>query len=214
MPELPSAERGADRRGQDRRNLERRTPAPPWRRPWAYVGYGVLASLLLVMLMRMFDEDEPELDASDLTTAKAAPAVDTTRSAASTAPMREAMGTGEYERLVAQGEAALGQRVVTVLFCEQVNSIALQKDEAVNASIASLADANKQVPGAECKWGGDNGAPDFLLIVPPDLAPRFAAAPVAQQGFVRRRQVRAELEWVGRSEALALRNVGVLRAVR
>ena len=70
------------------------------------------------------------------------------------------------------------------------------------------------MPGAECKWGTGVDAPDLLLLVPAHLAPAFAAAPEVQQSFVSRRSVRAELEWIGRSEALALRNVGVLRGLR
>jgi hypothetical protein len=38
--------------------------------------------------------------------------------------------------------------------------------------------------------------------------------PEVERSFVRRREVSAEVEWIGRSEALALRNVAVLRAIR
>ena len=220
MPEPTSGTPGGDRRDDERRAAERRgasrrTPPPPWRRPWAYVGYGIAGALLVVVLMRTFDDDdEPEISAEDLGTAAVAPAVDSTLSPAASTPPREAMGTGEYERLLAQGEAAVGQRVVTLLFCEQVNSIGMKKEAIVTPSVAALADANGRVAGAECKWGDSPDAQDVLLLVPAGLAPRFAAAPEVQQGFIRRRRVRAELEWIGRSEALDLRNVGVLRAVR
>jgi hypothetical protein len=124
------------------------------------------------------------------------------------------MGTGEFERLLAQGGAAAGTRVVTRLYCEEVTSLSLTPDRPVPPSVAALADANARVPGAECKWGAEAGAPDLLLLVPPALAPALAGAPEVQQAFVRRRDVRAEIEWIGRSDALALRNVGVLRAIQ
>ena len=204
--------RGPDRRGDERRNPERRTPPPLWRRPWAFAVYGVLGAFLIVMISRMLEEDEPML-AGEVTTAEVGPAVDTTNLPAANAPPREAMGVGEYERLVAQGEAVAGQRVITQLYCEQVNSISMNTDAPVSESVAALA-VDGRVPGAECKWGTGADAPDLLLLVPADLAPSFAAAPEVQQSFVNRRSVRAEIEWIGPSDALALRNVGVLRGMR
>ena len=38
-------------------------------------------------------------------------------------------------------------------------------------------------------------------------------SPVVQDNFVERRRVTAEVEWVGRSEALALRTAGVFRGL-
>ena len=205
--------RGPDRRGDDRRRPERRAPPPIWRRPWAFAVYGVLGAFAIVVLSRLLEEDDPTIT-GEVTTAAVAPAVDTTSLPAANAPAREAMGVGEYERLVAQGEAAAGQRVITQLYCEPVNSISMKVDIPVSESVATLADANGRVPGADCKWGADTDAPDLLLLVPANLAPAFAAAPEVQQSFVRRRSVRAELEWIGRSDALALRNVGVLRGLK
>lgn len=201
------------RRGGDRRRPDRRAAAPLWRRPWAYAAYGVLAALVLVLLFNPGGDDEPEGDPT-LTTTSGTPEVDTTRSVAATSPSREAMGAGEYERLVAEGEAAVGQRVTTHLYCEAVSSIALQSDAVVTESVAAVSDATGRVPGAECRWGEGADAPELLLLVPPALATTFAAAPEVQQSFIRRRSVRAEIEWIGRSEALALRNVAVLRAMR
>ena len=206
--------RGPDRRGDDRRRPERRAPAPIWRRPWAFAVYGVLGAFAIVVLSRLLEEDEPTTITGEVTTAAVAPAVDTTSLPAADAPPREAMGVGEYERLVAQGEAAAGQRVITQLYCESVKSISMDSEAPVIESLAALADSKHQVPGAACKWGAGVDAPDLLLLVPPDLATAFAAAPEVQQSFVSRRSVRAELEWIGRSEALALRNVGVLRRMR
>jgi hypothetical protein len=205
--------RGPDRRGDDRRRPERRAPPPIWRRPWAFAVYGVLGAFAIVVLSRLLEEDDPTIT-GEVTTAAVAPAVDTTSLPAANAPAREAMGVGEYERLVAQGEAAAGQRVITQLYCEPMNSISMDSEAPVIESLAALADASNRVPGAACKWGTGVDAPDLLLLVPADLARAFAAAPEVQQSFVSRRSVRAELEWIGRSEALALRNVGVLRAIR
>jgi hypothetical protein len=138
--------------------------------------------------------------------------VDTTAAVSTAAPM-EASGAAGYERLLAEGEGAMGRRVRTELFCEPINPVQMRAQGTISASVAALADASGRVPGAECTWGRDGGVPDFLLLVPPELAAQFAAAPEVAQGFIRRRRVRAELEWIGRSEALALRNVGVLREI-
>lgn len=219
MPDQPTPENSAadrdrrtdDRRSGDRRRPDRRAPPPIWRRPWAYVAYGVAAAFAVVVVTRMIDEDEPELVPQ---TVAPGPAVDTAAAPAASAPARVAMGTGEFERLLAEGGNAVGQRVVTQLDCEAVESIALVADRAVHASVAQLADGNARVPGAECKWGAESNAPDLLLLVPPALAPELAAAPEVQQSFVRRRRVRAEVEWIGRSDALALRTVGVLREIQ
>src|SRR5690606_31145270 len=130
------------------------------------------------------------------------------------APPVDAFGTAGFERLVARGQAAHGQRVRAELFCGPLRPVALSNVERVDASIAALAGADGRVPGAECKWGSDGAGatrPDVMLLVPPELATRFASAPVVVDDFVERRRVTAELEWLGRSTALALRTVGVLR---
>jgi hypothetical protein len=82
------------------------------------------------------------------------------------------------------------------------------------AAVAALA-ANGRVPAAECKWGSANDPrrEDFVLLVPPDLADRFASTPVVTDQFQRRRRISAEVEWLGRSEALALRPAGVFRGL-
>lgn len=213
MPDPTSQQRAADRRGGDRRNNDRRTPVPVWRRPAAYVAYGILAALAVVVLLRTVDGDDPGLSAEDIGTATAPPAVDSSGSPAAEMPTRVASGAGEFERLLAEGDAAVGQRVATELLCEPVSSITLVPEKMVHASVAALADASSRVPAAECTWGSGSNPPDFLLLVPAELAPRFASVPEVQQGFVRRRRVQAELEWIGRSEALSLQNVGVLRQV-
>lgn len=203
--------RGGDRRSGDRRNDERRSPPPIWRRPWAFVGYGVVASLLLVLLMRSFRGSPEEGSALEVTTTMAPPRVAGGAPPAASDPVIEGFTIGEFEKLLAQGEAAEGQRVRTVLFCEPTRVISLRDADEVTRSVAELADARRRVAGAECKWSADEGAPDFLLLVPPDLAERFAGMPVVRQGFIRRRRVPAEVEWLGRPESLALRTAGVLR---
>jgi hypothetical protein len=206
--------RDQDRRGGDRRR-DRRAGPVIWRTPWAYGAYGVVGVILLYFIFGTGGATkQPEIGSGEVTETSAAPAVDTTALPAAAAPPREALGTGEYEKLLAQGQTAVGQRVITQLYCEPVNSVSMSKDVPVSPSIASVADKTGNVPGAPCKWGSAADAPDLLLLVPADLAPRFAAAPEVQQNFVRRRSVRAEVEWVGRSDAFQLREVGVLKAIR
>lgn len=202
------------RRQNERRRGDRRFPVPWWRRPWAYAVYGVAGALLIVLLIGSMGDDEEVQEAGEVVTVKAPPAVDPNAPPAADAPPQDAYTVGDFERLLAEGERMAGQRVRAELFCEPIAPITLRDVEAVNRAVAELADANRRVPAAACKWGASASAPDFILLVPPALAERFAAAPEVTQGFIRRRRVRVELEWVGRSEALALRNVGVLRAVQ
>lgn len=204
-----------DRRGGDRRALDRRLPVPAWRRPWAYAAYGVLGALLVVLLLTSLGGGEEEsLETGEVVTVKAPPPVNPNAPAAAGAPPQDAYSVGDFERLLAEGERSEGLRVRTELFCDEISPTALRDVDAVNRAVAELADANRRVPAAECRWGPSATAPDFLLLVPPALAERFAAAPEVTQGFVARRKVAVELEWVGRSEALALRNAGVLREIR
>lgn len=215
MSESETRERGAlrggDRRGGDRRSDERRAPPPLWRRPWAFVTYGIVASLLVVLVMRSF-RSTPEAGADlEVSTTLGPPRVADGAPPAAAAPMIDGYTVGDFERLLAEGEAAEGQRVRTVVFCEPTRVISLRDSDEVNRSVAELADARRRVPAAECKWSGDAAAPDFLLLVPPALAERFADSPVVRQGFVERRRVQAEVEWLGRPEALSLRTAAVLR---
>lgn len=206
--------RDDDRRGGDRRASDRRLPVPAWRRPWAYAAYGVAGALLVVLLLTSLGGEEESLETGEVVTVKAPPPVDPNAPAAAGAPPQDAYSVGDFERLLAEGERSEGLRVRTELFCNEISPTALRDVEAVNRAVAALADANRRVPAAECRWGPSATAPDFLLLVPSALAERFAAAPEVRQGFVSRRKVAVELEWVGRSEALALRNVGVLREIR
>lgn len=204
--------RGGDRRAQDRRRTDRRAPLPAWRRPWAYVAYGLLGGLAVVLLLtRVGGEEEPVTAGIETTTAL--PAVDTVGQPAARAPLQDAYTVGDFERLLAEGAGAAGQRVRTTLYCGAISSVSLNAAAPISPSVAALADAGGRVPGAECRWGQDQNAPNFFLLVPASLAERFAAAREVETGFVRRRRVQAEVEWIGRSQALALRNAGVLRAI-
>jgi hypothetical protein len=210
-----SSGRGGERRQNDRRRTDRRAPVPLWRRPWAYVGYGVGGALLLFIVLSMETDAGEDQTAPEVSTTTAGPAVDSTRPAGAGAPVQDAYGAAGYEQLVAEGEAAVGRRVRAMMFCEPIRSVGLRTGGGImaNQSVAETADAAGRVPAAECAWGDEATAPDLLLIVPPAQAERFASAPEVEQSFVRRRRVRAEVEWIGRSEALALRNVAVLRAI-
>ena len=160
--------------------------------------------------------DEEEIPtAAAVGTTSAGPPVDTSRTAAAGAAVRDAYGAAGFEALLAEGEAATGQRVRTTLYCEPIRSVGLRRDAdvVVHGAIAESADAAGRVPAAECRWGDESSAPELLLIVPPASAARFASMPEVEQSFVLRREVPAEVEWIGRSEALSLRNVAVLRAL-
>ena len=208
--------RGDDRRGGDRRALERRAPLPLWRRPWALVSYGVVGAFAVFLLAGGFSDDEEAPQGAVLPAAPVAPAADTTATPAAGEPPQDAFATADFERLVIEGQEARGRRVRTELYCDTPKPVALRQG-IPNAEVAILAlrDSAGRVPGADCKWGarGDERRQDFLLLVPADLADDFAAAPVTTDEFVRRRRLLAEVEWIGRSEIMALRTVGVLRRV-
>lgn len=206
--------RGGDRRGRDRRRTDRRAPVPPWRRPWALVAYGAVAALAVVLVMNLGSDGETEPGSVQVVEASRAPAVADAPAAGASAPIEDARRGADYERLIAQGSEAAGKRVRVELYCSAIATVALQQQQRVSRSVAELADGQGRVPGAECKWGSRQEVrrEDFLLLVPPVLAERFGDAPTVEEGFVRRRRIVGEVEWIGRSEALALRTTGVLRS--
>ncbi|CAA9366797.1 MAG: hypothetical protein AVDCRST_MAG89-4166 [uncultured Gemmatimonadetes bacterium] len=218
--EAPRQARDSDRRGNDRRNLERRAPPPPWRRPWAYAAYGVAGALVLMLLIRGMGGDDPPRptdDAPMVTREPGAPGVAPPAEATTknnNAPVEAAFGAAGFERLVLQGPAAIGKTVKAELYCEQPTSYQVRTNVDAEAPVAALA-ANGRIPAAECKWGGANDPrrENFLLLVPPDLADDFAATPVINDDFQRRRRLVANVEWVGRSQALELRTAGVFRGL-
>jgi hypothetical protein len=209
--------RGPDRRGGDRRALERRTPLPVWRRPWALVAYGVVGALAVVLVWNSMSGGEDAPPEGRVVAARpVAPAADSTPTPAAADPPQDAFATADFERLVIEGQESRGRRVRTELYCDTPNPVALRVGVPnAESAILALRDSAGRVTGADCKWGarGDERRQGFLLLVPTDLADDFAAAPVTTDEFVRRRRLLAEVEWIGRSEILALRTVGVLRRV-
>ncbi|HEV3048712.1 MAG TPA: hypothetical protein VGX50_00285 [Longimicrobium sp.] len=213
--ERSQAARAGDRRGTDRRKLERRSPPPPWRRWWALVGYGVVGALALVMLLGGLgggDDKEPRDETLVEKTGEGATAVAPTNPAVTAAGPEDAYGTAGFERLVVEGEAAVGKTVRAELFCEAPQDFTIIAGHTAPRSVASLIQGGR-VRGSVCKWGpsGEPRREDLLLIVPAAQAEEFAAAPVVTDNFVERRRVVAEMEWVGRSETLALRTAAVFR---
>ena len=212
-PSEENRQSGGERRARDRRRVERRSPPPPWRRPWALVAYGAVAGVLLVWLMfgspgGDHSDDLPIVEHTKSTAPpKAAPAT-------SPGEVEAAFGASGFERLTLEGPAAVGRRVRTELYCEQPRSYQVREGVRPEAAVATLA-TDGRVPAAECKWGTSNDArrEDFVLLVPPALASQFASAPVVTDQFQRRRRLIAEVEWLGRSEALALRPTGVFRGI-
>jgi hypothetical protein len=213
--ERPQAARAGDRRGTDRRRLERRSPPPPWRRWWALVGYGVVGALALMMLLGGLGgggAEEPRDETLVEKTGEGATSVAPANPAATAAGPEDAYGTAGFERLVVEGEAAVGRTVRAELFCEAPQDFTIIAGHTAPRSVASLIQGGR-VRGSVCKWGpsGEPRREDLLLIVPPAQAEEFAAAPVVTDNFVERRRVVAEMEWVGRSETLALRTAAVFR---
>jgi len=217
-----------DRRANDRRRaLDRRAPPPLWRRPWAFVAYGVLGGLAVVLLWaslrgggeRARNNDAP-LVKNDGTAAPAPAPEPGTPPPAPPAPSpapggaaQEATGAAGFERLMLEGAAAQGRLVRTELYCEQPTSYQVKTDVLPDEPAVAALSSEGRIPAADCKWGGANDPrrEDFLLLVPPALAGQFAAAPVISDDFQRRRRVVANVEWLGRSPALSLRTAGVFR---
>lgn len=180
------------------------------------MAYGVVGAFAVVVLFSLGgDEPEEPTAATPVGTRVALPYVDSASLDSAPGGVRDADGPAGFEALLAEGEAAAGTRVRTTLYCEPMRSVAIRRDPevSVHASVMAHAGSDGRVPGAECQWGSQATAPDVLLIVPAALAQQFASMPEVEQSFVRRREVPAVVEWIGRSEALALRNVAVLQSI-
>ena len=213
----PRAARAGDRRGNDRRAVERRAPPPPWRRPWALVSYGVLGALALVLLLNGLgggDARPPADEALVTGPAENGTTVAPPNPAARAGGPEDAYGTAGYERLVVEGEASVGKVVRAELFCGAPQNFTVVQGHTAPRSVASLIQ-DGSVRATECKWGptGEARRQDLLLLIPPALAEVFSGAPEVNDNFVQRRRVVAEVEWVGRSETLALRTAGVFRGL-
>lgn len=207
--------RDVERRRNDRRQTDRRLPVPAWRKPWALVAYGVLGALALVLLIGALTSDGTDEQPGEVVTAPAPEPAVALPPAATSAPI-EGLRDADYDRLVLAGEEAAGRRVRTELFCDTPRPVTLQEVEQLEAAIAALRDPAGEVRGADCKWGpGGTGASrkEFVLLVPSDMATAFSNQPMVTDNFVQRRRIRGEVEWIGRSRALALRTAGVLRSV-
>jgi hypothetical protein len=131
--------------------------------------------------------------------------------------VEQALRTADFERLTLEGERARGRIVQAQLYCDAPTPVALSaSSDTVEAAIAPLVDrAASRVPGATCLWGAqdDPRREEFLLLVPPDLAQQFTSEPVTLDGYVRRRKVIANVEWIGKSRALSLQTVGIFRGL-
>lgn len=212
------APRGGDRRGTDRRRVERRAPPPVWRRPWALVSYGVVGAFALVLMWNGVTGGDDTPAARDEQLVEKQPSGATTvaadNPAAAAGGPEDAYGSAGFERLVVEGEGAVGKVVRTELYCEAPENFTIIQGHTAPRSVASLIQEGR-VPAARCRWGSpaEPRREEFLLIVPPALAEQFATAPVVQDNFVERRRVTAEVEWVGRSQTLALRTAGVFRGL-
>ncbi|HEX2077639.1 MAG TPA: hypothetical protein VHG08_08010 [Longimicrobium sp.] len=210
------AVRSGDRRGRERRKVERRAPPPMWRRPWALVSYGVLGALALVLLVNTLrGGGDPPVDEALVTgPAENGTTVAPPNPAAAAAGPEDAYGTAGFERLVVEGESAVGKVVRAELFCGAPQNFTIIQGHTAPRSVASLIQ-DGSVRATECKWGpsGESRRQDLLLLIPPALAAEFSGAPEVNDNFVQRRRVVAEVEWVGRSETLALRTAGVFRGL-
>lgn len=208
--------RGGDRRGIERRRNDRRTPPPPWRRPAAYVAYGAVAAAVIVLGLRGCGDDA-ERTAAVAPIAPAPVSLDTAPTPHRAGAVQDARTTADFERLILEGPRSVGRVVRAQLFCDAPTQVALMAGvDTVESAIAPLVDKQAQrVPGAECKWGqqDDPRREDFLLLVPPELAAEFGAQPVTLDGYIRRRKMVANVEWIGRSKALSLQTVGVFRGL-
>ena len=216
QPPRAGERRGTDRRRGDRRSNERRTPPPPWRQPWALVSYGIVGALGVVLLWNLATADRsPAVEEEPLVVDAPADTPAQVIDPPPAAGIEDAFGPEGFEKLMVSGEAAVGRVVRAELFCGSASNFAVVAGHPAPRSVTELVQEGR-VPAAECKWGQSSAGqsrPDFLLLVPPSLADAFSSAPVVTDNYVERRRLIAEVEWVGRSETLALRTAGVFRGL-
>lgn len=207
--------RHADRRGAQRRRNDRRALAPPWRRPAAYIAYGVASSLLAIVGFRGIVWPTTRTPPSPTRLEAIAVPASAEGGTPTTAPTntRDGRSVSEYEILLAEGESALGQVVRTDLYCQTISQMSLRQSPTTGHRLNEVADSEGRVGVAECRWGDASRGADFFLVIPSDLAASFTEIPEEEMSFVLRRKVAARVEWLGRSEALSLRTAGILRAL-
>jgi hypothetical protein len=213
-PDEPQEERapavaprsGSDRRGRERRARDRRAPA--------LVSYGLLGALGLVSLWNVTaSRPSPAVEEEPLAMEERREPQQQIIETQPSGGVEEAFGAEGFARLMVEGDAAQGRLVRAELFCGPATHFTVIQSHPATRSVAALIQEGR-VPAAECKWGQRSegqSRPDFLLLIPPEGADAFASAPVVTDSYVERRRVVAELEWVGRTEHLALRTAGVLR---
>jgi hypothetical protein len=222
QPEPPQegqrAARAGDRRGNERRRLERRAPPPIWRRSWALVSYGVVGALALVMLLGGGKDDGGAPDVRDEKLvekqSEGGTDVEPTDPRVAAGGPADAYGSAGFERLVVEGESSVGKVVRAELYCEATQNFTTIQGHTAPPSVTALIQEGR-VPAARCRWGGPSEPrrEDFLLLVPPAKAAEFASAAVVKDGFVERRRLIAQVEWVGRNQTLALRTAGVFQGL-
>lgn len=186
-------------------------PPPIWRQPAAYVMYGILATIIVVSLGRAArgDEQGQTVDASGLAAISEQAQEQALRDLAP-GVIQDAFTSADFEGLVALGDAAAGRYVRAELFCEAIAPVMVRSFEGANPALLRMADSAGRVAGAECRWSRESRSSDILLVVPTELAEEFAVLPEEELNFVRRRRVPATVEWLGRSQELALRTSAVL----
>lgn len=214
LPPKGGERRRKDRRSGDRRGDERRTPPPFWRRPAAFIAYGVVGALLIMLFFRGGDDGVPDPAAEVFVAEPEVRPADLPVASGPLEPTREAFTLAQYERLIAEGEGAVGEIVRVELYCGSIIPVTVRESDRAEPALLALAEGSGRVAGAECRWSQEGRSSDFLLVVPADLAEEFARAPEVELNFVRRRRIPAHVEWLGRSEALSLRTAGVLREIR
>jgi len=176
-----------------------------------------VGALALVMLLNGLGGDDPEPVRDETLVEKQADGVtgvDPANPTVAAAGPEDAYGAAGFERLVVQGEGAVGKIVRAEVYCEASQNFTVIQGHTAPRSVASLIQEGR-VPAARCRWGAPSEPrrEEFVLIIPPPLAEEFATAAVVKDGFVERRRLFAEMEWVGRSETLALRTAGVFRGL-
>lgn len=213
-----------DRRRRERRRSGRRGDEPVGRakRRWrAVVGIllGLAAGALLLSVSRrpppspLRSVDPDTLRTGEIYTVHSDSADAARPDSAARDSLRRALEGAGLEEVQSAGGVARGLLVTAELICGPVLRVRLLEEEAPYPSLVVLADTAGRVAAAECEWidpGADRG-PDFLLVIPPGRIEAVESIPEVQVRFVPRRRLRARVEWIGPSRALALRTGGILR---